>query len=110
MLNPINLATATPNFMRPTTCFTNASRIKKKVVIKENIYKEPSLKLLNALGQSTKKVSHIPNYTDIRQNQPRVLPPNYQEVMKKQAQEDCQKPPLPFLNKTLNSLHKFYLA
>lgn len=95
--------------MRPTTCFANQSKFKKKVVIEENLYREPSLKLLNALREDNQPQNpNIPDFYEIKKNKPKVIPANYQEIMRRQAQEDCKKPPLPFLSKSLANLETFY--
>ena len=71
----------------------------------ENKYKEPSLKLLKDLKpEGAPVVNHQPSFYNAKKNQPKNPPANYQDVMKKQAMEDCKKPPLPFLEKSLSHL------
>jgi hypothetical protein len=56
------------------------------------------------LDSNTPIINHQPSFYHAKKNVPKNPPPNFQDVMKKQAMEDCKKPPLPFLQKTLNSL------
>lgn len=41
---PIN---ETPSYLRPTASYANSAKIKKKVVIKEDIYREPKLEVFD---------------------------------------------------------------
>jgi hypothetical protein len=40
-----------PNYLKTTTSYMLSSRVKKKVAVSENIYREPSLKLLKDIKE-----------------------------------------------------------
>lgn len=76
--------------------------MKRKKPIKENPYKEPKLELFNELkNEGDPMINHQPSTYMATKHLPKNPPPNFQEIMKKQAVEDAKKPPLFFLNESL---------